>query len=284
MNLDKIKNLDIAPIVQRYEFRDSILYALGLGYGADPLDESELPFVYEESMKVVPSMVSVLSHPGFWLKDPQYGVNWVKVLHAEQAFTIHSPIPTQGAVRGEYTIIGVEDKGADKGAMLHIEKALFDEADGAKLATVRSSVYLRGDGGQGGFGSAVEAALPIPKREPDRVVEFSTLPSAALIYRLSGDYNPLHADPKVARKAGFERPILHGLCSFGLGCRALLKAYCGNDPARLTSMFARFSSPVYPGETIRFEFHDIDGGIRFKAVVKERNVVVLDRCSATLRA
>jgi len=146
MDIEKIKDLDLPPIEHRYEFRDTILYALGLGYGADPLNEAELRFVYEENLKVVPSICSVLSHPGFWLKDPQYKVNWVKVLHAEQAFVIHAPIPPAGRVRGEYRVVGAEDKGADKGAMLHVEKTLFNEADNARVATVRSTVFLRGDG------------------------------------------------------------------------------------------------------------------------------------------
>jgi acyl dehydratase len=284
MDLEKIKNLNLPPIEHHYDIRDTILYALGLGYGADPLNEAELRFVYEENLKVVPSICSVLSHPGFWVKDPQYKVNWVKVLHAEQAFVIHAPIPASGCVRGEYRVIGVEDKGLEKGAMLHIEKSLFNVADNARVATVRSSIFLRGDGGQGGFGDAIPAPTAIPDRKPDRVVELPTLPSAALLYRLSGDWNPLHADPKIARQAGFDAPILHGLCSYGIACRAILKTYCGDEPARLTSMYSRFSSPVYPRETIQFEFHELDGEIRFKASVKERGVVVLDRCAARVSA
>jgi acyl dehydratase len=282
VDIEKISNLRLAPIEQRYEVRDTILYALGLGYGSDPLNEAELPFVYEESLRAVPSICSVLSHPGFWLKDPVYRVNWIKVLHAEQAFTIHQAIPPAGCVRGEYLASGAEDKGADRGTMLHVEKVLFDVATGIKLATVRSTVLLRGDGGQGSFGTPVRAATALPAREPDRVAEIPTLPQSALIYRLSGDLNPLHADPKIARQAGFDRPILHGLCTFGIACRAILQSYCGNDTARLRSMFARFTSPVFPGETIRVEFYEEEDELRFKATVKERGVVVLDRCSAEI--
>jgi acyl dehydratase len=281
VDIERIKNLRLAPIEHPYAVRDTILYALGLGYGINPLDETELSYVYEENLKTVPSICSVLSHPGFWMKEPVYKINWVKILHAEQAFTIHAPLPATGIVRGEYRIAGCEDRGADKGAMLYVEKILFDAAAGTKLATVHSSVYLRGDGGQGSFGAAPPAALPLPARDPDRVIELPTAPNSALIYRLSGDKNPLHADPKIARQAGFDRPILHGLCTFGLACRALLSAYCGENPARLRSMFTRFSSPVYPGETIRVEFYEADG-IRFRALVKERGVVVLDRCTATI--
>jgi acyl dehydratase len=281
VDIERIKNLDLPPLEHRYAARDTILYALGLGYGTNPLDETDLSYVYEENLKTVPSICCVLSHPGFWLKDPVYKVNWIKILHAEQAFTIHQPIPASGAVRGEYRIAGCEDRGADKGAMLHIDKTLVDMETNARIATVRSSVYLRGDGGQGGFGSAVQPATPLPAREPDRVIELATAANSALIYRLSGDLNPLHADPKVARQAGFGRPILHGLCTFGVACRALLTAYCGEEPKRLRAMFARFSAPVYPGETIRVEFFEGEE-IRFRAVAKERGVVVLDRCTATI--
>jgi acyl dehydratase len=282
MDIESIRNFRLPPVEHRYTWRDTVLYALGLGYGVDPLDEAELPFVYEENLKAVPSICSVISHPGFWIKNPVHKINWVKVLHAEQSFIAHKPMPTSGEVRGEFRILGIDDKGADKGAMLYVEKTLFDMRDNSKLATVVSSVFCRGDGGQGGFGEAPKPASALPPREADKVVEFVTQPSAALIYRLSGDYNPLHADPKVARQAGFPKPILHGLCSFGVACRALLKAYCDNDPTRLRSMFARFSSPVFPGETIRVDFYEGGDQIRFKASVKERNIVVLDRCSAEI--
>jgi acyl dehydratase len=282
MDVEKIRNLNLEPIEQRYEVRDTILYALGLGYGADPLDAAELPFVYEQDLKVVPSICSVLSHPGFWLKDPAYQVNWIKVLHAEQAFAIHQAIPPAGTLRGEYRIAGAEDRGAEKGVLLHVEKTLYDLQTGVKVATVRSTVLLRGDGGQGSFGTPVRAAVPLPARDPDRVLEIPTLARSALIYRLSGDWNPLHADPTIARQAGFDRPILHGLCTFGIACRAILQTYCSNEPARLRSMFARFSSPVFPGETIRVEFYEGGDEIGFKAIAKERGIVVLDRCSASI--
>ncbi len=124
------------------------------------------------------------------------------------------------------------------------------------------------------------AAEPVPDKAPDRVVEIPTLPRQALIYRLSGDWNPLHADPEIAAKAGFDMPILHGLCTNGLACKAILAAYCGNDTARFGAMFVRFSKPVMPGETIRFEFHEAPGKLRFRAIAKERDTVVLDRCTA----
>jgi acyl dehydratase len=280
MDIEQIKNFDIAPIEQSYDKRDTILYALGLGYGADPLDAAELPFVYERNLKCLPSLVNVLCHPGFWAQNPKFGIDWVKILHAEQEFRMYAPMPPTGTIRGIYRISGVEDKGPGRGALLHQEKTLVDSANGATLATVRSTLFLRGNGGEGGFGEAVAAAEPVPDKAPDRVVEIPTLPRQALIYRLSGDWNPLHADPEIAAKAGFDMPILHGLCTNGLACKAILAAYCGNDTARFGAMFVRFSKPVMPGETIRFEFHEAPGKLHFRAIAKERDTVVLDRCTA----
>lgn len=283
MDIEKIRTMAIDPIIQPYDKRDTILYALGLGYGADPLDETELPFVYERDLRCLPSYANILCHPGFWAQDPQFGIDWVKILHAEQDLVMHRPLPATGAIRGEYRVAGLEDKGEGRGALLHQEKDLFDDATGDHLATVRSTLFLRGNGGEGGFGDAMPPAQPVPDRAPDRVVEIATLPRQALIYRLSGDWNPLHADPAIARKAGFDRPILHGLCTKGLANRAILAGYCDHDVARFRSMFVRFSKPVMPGETIRFEFFEEGAGqLRFRAVAAERDAVVLDRCSATI--
>lgn len=283
MNIEKISNLSIPPIEQTYDRRDTILYALGLGYGADPLDLEELPFLYEGDLRCVPSYVNVLCHPGFWAQRPEFGIDWVKILHAEQEFNIHKPLPSVGSVRGCYGVHGVEDKGEERGALLHQEKTLYDARDGALLATVRSTLFLRGDGGQGGFGEAIPAAPPLPERAPDRSVDIRTAPGQALIYRLSGDWNPLHADPEVARQAGFSAPILHGLCANGIACRALLSMYCDNDVSRFASMFVRFSRPIVPGDTIRLEIHEVSDGVRFRAISLASGAVVLDRCRASFR-
>jgi acyl dehydratase len=281
VDVEKIRNLQLDGITQSYDARDTILYALGLGYGSDPLDESELPFVYEEKLRGLPSYANILCHPGFWAQKPEFGIDWVKILHAEQEFLIHQPLPPVGSIRGEFRIGGLEDKGEGRGALLHQLKELYDAGSGDHLATVRSTLFLRGNGGEGSFGESMPPAAAVPDKAPDRVVEIPTLPRQALIYRLSGDWNPLHADPAIARKAGFDAPILHGLCTNGIACRAIISAYCDNDPARLRQVFVRFSKPVMPGETIRVEFHEEDDGkLRFRAIVKERDIVVLDRCSA----
>lgn len=282
MDLTRIERFDIAPIEQSYTARDAILYALGLGFGEDPLNGDELDFVYEKALKIPPSLAAPICHPGFWAQDPEFGIDWVKILHAEQECEFYSPFPPEGSIRGEYAVAGVEDKGADKGALMHQEKKLYNTATGDLMATVRSTLFMRGDGGQGGFGRTFAPALALPAGEPDATVTFRTEPRAALIYRLSGDWNPLHADPAIAREAGFDRPILHGLCNYGMACRALLHTYCGYDPAKLKSLFVRFSQPFFPGETIRFEFYREGETVRFRAVAVERNAVVLDRARATL--
>lgn len=282
MNLEAVRNYRITPTEHSYTRRDSMLYALGLGYGSDPLDPAQLAFVYENDLKTVPSICCVLAHPGFWAKDPVLGFNWLKMLHGEQSFQIHRPIPPEGTVVGSYSIDAVEDKGADRGAVLHQSKTLHDKQSGELLATVKSVLFLRADGGCGGFGDIPPQPEALPKDAPSQHCDIPTLPQSALIYRLSGDYNPIHADPTAASKAGFERPILHGLCTFGVATRAILSTFAAGAPERLTSLSVRFSSPVYPGETIRTEFFRSGARIQFRARALERNVVVLDRGSAEL--
>jgi acyl dehydratase len=282
VQLEVLKAFRLAPVEHRYTTKDTILYALGLGYGGRATDPDELRYVYERDLHAAPSMCSVLSHPGFWAQRPELGLDWIKLLHGEQGFQIHKPISPEGAVRGEYEMLAIEDKGADKGAVGHMVKRLFEVATGDLIATVTSTYMFRGDGGQGGFGTPPSPPEPLPEGEPDIVVDVSNLPQSALIYRLSGDYNPIHADPDLAAKAGFPRPILHGLCTFGMATRGVVDALCKGEPQRLTSLSARFSKPVFPGETLRTEIFRTEGGARFRARVLERDVVVLDRGSATV--
>lgn len=271
----KLKNWTIPEIEQRYTTRDTILYALGLGCGGDPTDAGELRFVYEDGLAALPTMAVVLGAPGFWLKDPATGIDWRKVLHGEQGLVLHKPLPPSGTVLGRSRITEILDRG-DKGAFMYSERDVVDQASGAVLATTTSTTVLRGEGGFGGPTHAAREPHKLPERAPDQTVDLATLPQAALIYRLSGDDNPLHADPKVARAVGFPRPILHGLCSFGVAGRAVLRACCGNDPARLKRFQLRFSAPVYPGETIRTEIWRDGATVSFRARVVERDIVVLN--------
>jgi len=270
-------------IEHTYTARDTALYALGVGLGHDPLDEDQLRFVYEDGMAALPTMAVVLAYPGFWLKEPWTGVNWVKVLHGEQGLRIHKPLPAAATVRARTRVSEVVDKGAEKGALIYSERDVYDTASGDLLCTLSASAFARGDGG---FAPAPGPGRPIhkvPERAPDLVRDLPTLTQAALIYRLSGDLNPLHAVPAVARAAGFSAPILHGLATYGVAGHAILAACCDYEPERLRTMDLRFSAPVYPGETIRTEMWRDDGIVSFRALVAERDAVVLNNGRAEVK-
>jgi acyl dehydratase len=284
MKLEALLQRPFPKVTESYSKRDVMLYGLGVGAGADPLDERELPFVYEADLRAIPSMTSVLGYPGFWLRDPVLEVDWLKLLHGEQYLQFFNPLPPEGKVTGEFRVLGVTDKGPDKGAIVYFEKMLSDAASGDGICSVRSTYFLRGDGGCGSYGEPITPASALPDRSPDIVLELPTLPHQALIYRLSGDYNPIHADPAAAAEAGFRAPILHGLCTFGIACRGLLNATCDSEPARLKSMSVRFSSPVFPGETIRLEIYQEGNRLRYRAKAVERDLLVLDRGEAMLAA
>jgi acyl dehydratase len=177
----------------------------------------------------------------------------------------------------------IVDKGRDKGALLYQERSIFDKASGALLATLDHVTFCRGDGGIGKSDPAPPPPPVVPDGTPDAVCDLPTLPQAALIYRLCADRNPLHAEPAVAKAAGFPRPILHGLCTYGVAGHAVLKTFCGYEPARLTALSVRFSAPVFPGETIRTEMWRKNDTVLFRARVVERNVVVLNNCVATIK-
>ncbi len=282
---DILLNHDFGVLEHSYTERDSALYALGVGLGFDPLDEAQLKFVYEQNMAALPTMAVVLAYPGFWLKESWTGVDWVRVLHGEQGIRIHQPLPPAATVVGTTRVTAVVDKGAAKGALIYSEREVRDKATGELLCTLTQSGFARGDGGFGGESRPSPPVHRIPDRAPDDVCELPTLPQAALIYRLSGDFNPLHADPKVAREAGFEAPILHGLATLGVAGHALLRAVCDYDPARLRALDLRFSAPVYPGETLATEiWRDGDGVVSFRTSAVERGVVVLNNGRAEIGA
>jgi acyl dehydratase len=222
-------------------------------------------------------MAVVLAYPGFWQKEPEYGIDWKRVLHAEQSVIFHAELPVAGEVRGELTIDHIVDKGADKGALLYSTRQVFDKATDRLLASVRQVSFLRGDGGRGGSAGPVGHLAKIPDRAPDGCVGLTTGADQALIYRLSGDYNPLHADPRVASEAGLSRPILHGLCTYGIAGRALLSDLCGDDPARLERLDCRFTAPVFPGENLELLWWRADEGeALFKVKAPHRDTIVLN--------
>lgn len=272
----KVLNWKFPEIEHAYSEKDTILYALGVGCGSDPAEPDDLKFVYEKGLVALPTMAVVLAYPGNWLESPASTADYSKVLHGEQYLTLHRPIPPSGTVVGVTRIKELLDKGKDKGAVLYVERQIIDKASGAAIATMTSAAMLRGDGGFGGKPGPQPAPHKLPDSAPARHIDFKTHANSALIYRLSGDKNPLHADPKAAAAGGFKTPILHGLCTYGVAGRAVVKACCGGDPARLQSLQVRFSSPVFPGETIRTEMWPDGEQVSFRARVLERDVVVLN--------
>ena len=282
INYEKLVNWRIPPVEQQLTKRDTMLYALGVGLGADPGDEHQLKFVYEPHLQALPTMAIILGYPGPWHADPGTGITRNHVVHGEQGFRIHRPLPVEGTVVGVTKVAGVVDKGKDKGALVMTECTVRDKASNETICTLTSTSFCRADGGFGGPGGPLRPVHPIPGRAPDAVCDLPTLPQAALIYRLSGDYNPLHADPAYARKAGFRMPILHGRCTFSVAGHAILKTCCGYDPARFGSMDGRFSSPVYPGETIRTEMWRDGDVVSFRSTVPARGVTVLNNGRAEI--
>jgi acyl dehydratase len=283
IDYEKLMAWPFEDVRHRYTQRDTMLYALGIGLGADPVDETELRFVYEKNLLALPTLPVVLGGPGMWIRNPATGVDAVRLVHGEQSVVLHAVPAPEGEVIGRTRITGIIDKGADKGALIYTERDVSDAATGKLIATLGSTTFCRADGGFGGPAGPIKPVHPMPEGAPELTEDRATLPGAALIYRLSGDYNPLHADPAVGRAAGFERPILHGLCTFGIAGWAITKRLCSADPSRLASIETRFSSPVYPGETIRTEMW-VDGKtVSFRARVVERDVVVLNNGRATLR-
>jgi len=277
IDYDRLMHWPFAPVEQTYTERDTMLYALGVGFGADPVDEGPLPFVFEErGLRAVPTLAAVLGTPGFWIRDPATGVNWKKVLHGEQGITWHRPLPVATTVIAQTRVTAIIDKGEGRSALIYSEREISEKQTGEPLATLSATTVARGEGGFGGPAAAQPQPHPLPERAPDAVCDLRTAPHAALIYRLSGDPNPLHADPAVAKAAGFTAPILHGLCTLGVAGHAVLRTCCDYDPARFRSLKLRFSAPVYPGETIRTEIWQDGDVMSFRSHALERNVTVLD--------
>jgi acyl dehydratase len=276
LDAEKLLALKIPDVEHTYGPKDCMLYALGLGLGQDPLNRDELAFVYEKNLKVLPTFAVMMGYAAYWLRLPEIGVTWEKVVHGEQGLRLHAPVAPRGTVIGRTRILDVVDKGEGKGALIYSQREIVDKASGRLLATLTQTTFCRGDGGFGGAKRDTPPPHALPLRAPDGVVDCATRPEMALIYRLSGDTNALHVDPDFAKAAGFPRPVLHGLATFGVAGHALLQVVCGHDPARLTAMAGRFSAPVFPGETIRTEFWREDGVVSFRVWVKERDVVAIE--------
>lgn len=284
MNLQAVLARGFGPLEQSTDWRDAALYALALGMASDPLDADELPYVHEgqlggNSVAVVPSYALTLCWLPFWQAEPDLSIHWQQLLHGEMRVAWHAPLPANGRVRATHRIVAVQDKGVGRGALMQVDKDLFDAASGALLARMQSLEFLRGDGGCGAWGQIVAPLPPLAEGfAPSDQIDFAMPRQAALLYRLaSGDLMPIHADPAVARQAGFERPISHGLNNMGLACRAVLKRFAPGRPAALRTLAARFVSPGFPGDTIRVEMQRVGHRVSFRVHAVERNVLLLDR-------
>ena len=263
---------DFGTIEQHYRSKDVILYALGLGLGKDPVDSFDLRFLDETKLSVLSSYAVTMGTPGMWIRDPKFGVNFRKLVHSQQMAWFGNKLPISGEIVAKAKVISLTDRGEGRGAVLVLERQIEDQATGQLLCRLHQTLMLRGDGGFGGKPSQRPERL-IPERDPDHVTSFETSPRAALIYRLSGDWNPLHIDPETAKKAGFERPILHGLASYGIAGLALSRAM-GCDPSNLNELGCSFSGVVTPGDDIRFDiWKQEDQSCVFRGFVGDRKVL-----------
>lgn len=280
IDYDRLKAWPFDDIAQTSTPRDLMLYALGLGLGADPDDVAQLRYVYEEDLRVLPTFGFSLGHPGVWMKHPDAGVDWRRTLNGELDVQFLRPLPASGRTIARNRVHEIVDKGQGKGALLYMKREAFDADSKALLCSTMQTVFCRGDGG---FGGPVRQSLPsspaqVPDRAPDFSIDRKTFALIALIYRLSGDYHPIHADPKAAREAGLGKPILHGAATFGIACYAMVQALCDGEPERLRRLTCRFSAPVFPGETVRTDlWKTAPGTAVFRASALERGVTILTR-------
>lgn len=288
IDYDTLKNWKFPPVEHTYTCDTSMLYALSVGVGADCTDERQLRFVndtYPEQMLALPTLATILGFPGSWMSDPATGITFSKIVHGEESVTLHAPLPVTGTVIATHKVTHVIDKGTDKGALIRYDKHLSDKHSGQLMATVTHTTFARADGGfssgRGKSDPAPSRPEPVPTGKPHKTRRIPTLRQQALLYRLLADRNPLHSDPNVAKSAGFSRPILHGLCTYGIACTALLDQWADYNPLRLSNYYCRFSAPVLPGETLEVQSYEVDGSIRFRVTSMETGATVLDAGTAT---
>jgi acyl dehydratase len=272
--LHRLLDWQLPDAVQSLTRRDVAFYALSIGAGRNPRDRGQLRYVDPASaeFRALPSMALVMGYPGFWLGDPRLQLDVGRILHVEQSVEILGPIPVEGRIVGRTRVVDVVDRGPGKGVLVHSEREV-SEGSGRTFARLRQVHTLRG---YGGFSSRIVQGDAGPQQvRPGcaaAVIDIEIRPEQALLYRLNGDMNPMHSDPAVAGPAGFPAPLLHGMCTFGIVAKKLIEALCEDKADELLSMSARFTGPIYPGETLRTEIQP-DGS--FRSISVERNAPVL---------
>ena len=256
----------------RHTDREAMLYALGICMGPDPFDSREFANVFEQGeLRTVPTMATVLTRSALLRGS---GMDAAKVLHGEQRLTLHRPLPPEAELIADSAVTAAYDKGSGKGAVILTETRVRLVDGGAPAFTLGSTIIARGDGGFGGPAGSGPSPHPLPERALDLAVPFATRPDQTLLYRLNGDRNPLHADSALARRVGFPAPILHGLCTYGIACRAALQAVCDYDHTRIREFDVRFSSPVNAGEEVVTEISAAGDTVSFRCRVPERDALV----------
>ena len=277
-----LKNAAVADVPFSYTEKDAILYALGVGCGSDPLDEGQLAYVSEHAgLRTLPTFA------GMFIPDNivvNAGINQANMLHRTESLQLFRPLPAAADLLANQRVISLGDRGEKRGADVELETELRLARDDTVVCTIVTRVIARSDGGFGGSASPARQRHRLPNREPDLVCALPTRPDQALLFRLSGDFNPLHADPEVAMNAGFERPILHGRCTFGIACHAILKTVCDYDFTLIRELACRFSAPVYPGDSITTDMWQDGNVVSFRCRVEARNATVINNGRCVLQA
>ena len=278
VSAEHLMRFPISDAHETISAKAAILYALSTGYGAEPLNPALLPYHNEERLSIVPSFANVIGHPGHWLR--QAGVDWTGVVHAEQRLVLHAPLQAGMDIIAKTRCISVVDRGMDKGAFVTFERVITDCKTGTPLATVTQTDACRFDGGCGSAGVAPQSLTKAPSTAPDITCSIRIPDHAALLYRLNGDWNRLHWDSEFATQAGFDKPILHGLCSFGYAGYLIGRAYAKANMPVLSEIAARFTAVVFPGDILTLEIWQQGEQVQFRGKVEARNTIVLDSGSA----
>lgn len=277
---DALMALRLGPTTCEWTRLQSMLYSMGVGVAAQSVDERTLPFVYEKDQRALPSFATIFGMSAM-PRAAQMGLDPVSMIHAEQEMTLHAPIPPEGKGVVSGWVDSIYDRG-DRGAVITSISELTDSATGKVLASFKGTTVAKDGGGFGGNPPPPRQPGMEASRAPDLTVDVPTRIDQALLYRLSGDMNPLHADPAEARRVGFDDVILHGLCTYGIACNAVLKHFADHDPARMASHAMRFAAPVYPGDILTFDFWRDGARIDFRIRVAARDIIVVKDGRSTL--